>query len=142
MKRAKKFGLFGGIFLVLLLVWIMFWGITPKSAVLLISPRLITPVSPLYYIKIGREYLQAKFIFGDQDLSFWNYTLAKKRLAEGQILKKYGLEKAARDQIKLASMYQKKGDFYLQKLIDRIDVNYLIKLRDDNNQTFNYLNSL
>jgi hypothetical protein len=119
-------------FLVLFFGWVIYWGITPKSISLIVDIHKITPVSPLYYIKTGRESLQSLFVFGDQDLSFWDFTLAQKRLEEAQALQSYSLKKPTQMQIDLAKKYQQEGITHLNRLIDKIDVNYLIKLRDDN----------
>lgn len=134
MHRLNIFIIGLGIFISLFFICSIYFGITPKNAILIINPHEITPVSPLYYIKVSREYLQSQFIFGDEDLSLWNFTLAKKRLEESKILNSYHLNNLSQKQIELAQIYQNQGILHLNKLIDKIDVNYLIKLRD-NNQT-------
>ena len=140
MKIWRKLFLGLGFLLILFLVWCIYWGITPNSLFLIVSPNEVTPVSPLYYIKIPRERLQSMFVFGDQDLSLWNFTLAKKRLEEAKILQRFNLNKAAQIQTGTALAFQQKGESYLNNLIDRIDTNYLIQFRNENQKLINNLN--
>lgn len=132
MQRWNKFIIGFGILIILFFLWFIYWGITPKSAILIFNPYEVTLVSPLYYIKIPREHLQSQFVFGDEDLSLWNFTLAKKRLEESKILSKYNLNALSQKQKLIAQSYQNKGIYYLDKLINKVDVNYLIKSRNEN----------
>ena len=136
--RSKLF-IFLGFFLILFLLWFIYWGLSFSNLVLIFNPHQVTPVSPLYYIKIARESVQSKFVFGDEDLSFWDYTIAKKRLEEAQTLQKYHLLKVSQHQLVIAKSYQESGNNHLSKLIDKTDVNFLIKLRDDNQKVIDSL---
>jgi hypothetical protein len=86
-----------------------------------------SPVSPAYHIKIGRENLQHIFVIGDQDQADWYLTLAQKRLQDAISLKKAGWSRLADSQFLLAAKHYNVGNSYLDKLIDKMDVNYLIQ---------------
>lgn len=102
---------------------------------LLINPKEITPVSPLYLIKTIREDLQFKFIFGNEDTAYWYFSLAEKRIHEAEILKTHGLESLRKSQINLAVKYQSLGLISLKPLIDVINTNYLKQAYEKNEQS-------
>lgn len=121
--------------LLMIVLWIFFLlDFNLNNIPLLINPKLITPVSPLYYLKTTREIFQSKFVFGDQDLSYWYFTLANKRLDEADILKQFNLKSLAEKQIKLADEYNNQGLTHLKPLIDVIDTNYLKSLYEKNQE--------
>lgn len=107
---------------------------------LLIDPNQITPVSPVYYVKLTREFFQSNFVFGDEDLSYWYFTIANKRITEAQILKGHNLNTLARNQLELAKYEQAKGFSRLKVLIDVIDTNNLQRLYEENQERIDKTN--
>lgn len=69
--------------------------------------------------------MQSKFVFGDEDLSYWYFTLTKKRLNEADILNQYQLTKLAEQQKNLAEQNNILGYYHLTLLIDVVDTNFL-----------------
>ncbi len=96
-----------------------------------------TPISPIYYVKIIREYNQSKFVFGDQDLAYWHFTLANKRIIEAKILRNYGYGSLSQNQLAKAKLEQKQGKQHLDKLIDVINTNYLQQMYAQINNDLN-----
>lgn len=99
---------------------------------LFFSVPVNTPLSPVYYVKIIREYNQSKFVFGDQDLAYWHFTLAAKRIVEAKTLKTYGYINLAQTQFLEAKSQQEHGKKYLDKLIDVVNTNYLQQMYAQN----------
>ena len=85
-----------------------------------------SPPSPLYYLKVSREFLQSFFIFGSEDKANWYLTLAEKRISEAEQLKSKRLNFIAQKQIKIASEYQKEAEKLLLYLQDKTNINYLL----------------
>ena len=138
--RSKFFLIFTTIFV----VFIYFFGRIEfdfNKIELLLNHRKVTAVSPLYTIKITREFLQSKFVFGDEDLAYWYFGLAEKRITEAEILKSSNLNKAATQTAQKASEYQTIGSKYLKNLIDVIDVNYLKQIFTSNQERLTKLKS-
>lgn len=107
---------------------------------LVLNPFQITPLSPLYLVKLTREYLQSLFVFGDEDLAYFNLTLASKRLKEAEILKENKQYIVELRQVKLAKNYQKIADRYVDTLRDKVDINYLLVKSADISERINALN--
>lgn len=105
--------------------WIAFFKLKPENFSLIINIKKLTPVSPVYYLKIAREKLQSIFIMGNRDSAEWNFILSQKRALESQILCDYKLFDIGKKQLLLANKYYEEGSSYLIKLIDVIDTNYL-----------------
>ena len=115
------------VFVFLIVSWIFYFGLKPNNFSLLLNISQPTPVTPIYYLKQIRERIQSLFIMGDRDLSEWNFILSQKRIVESTILCEHNLDTLAEKQLLLAQEYYKKGTFYLNNLIDKLDVNYLIE---------------
>lgn len=111
-----------------------------SSLILVINPKQVTPLSPIYYLKITREFFAQHFVFGDEDLATWNFNLANKRLTEAEILIKYNLKPLAKKQVDLAHGYQTVGYRHLKPLIDVIDTNLLQQQYAQNQQRIKNLN--
>lgn len=120
--------------------FIYFLDSNPKNISLLVNPNQITPVSPIYYVKLSREFLQNKFVFGNEDLSYWHFTIASKRINEARILKDHNLNTLAQKQLELAKNEQNQGFSRLKGLIDVIDTNNLQQLYKDNQEAINNFN--
>lgn len=105
--------------------WIVFFRLKPENFLLIINIKKLTPVSPVYYLKIAREKLQSIFIMGNRDSAEWNFILSQKRALESQILCDHKLFDIGKKQLLLANKYYEEGSSYLIKLIDVIDTNYL-----------------
>ncbi len=138
--NRKKINIFTVGVIIILVVLLKSINFQISNMDLLLNPKLITPVSPLYYLKISREYLQSKFVFGDEDLANWYFTLAEKRIAEARLLKNYGFKSLKNQQKKLAQYYQDLGWSHLKVLIDVININYLKDKFDKNEQQIKELN--
>jgi hypothetical protein len=110
-----------------LFFWIIFFGLKFDSFKLIFDYKGTTPVSPLYYLKRGREKVQSFFILADRDLVEWNFVLAEKRIFESQKLLNYGLYNLAKKQLDLAKNSYENGLVYLAPLIDVVDTNHLIE---------------
>lgn len=119
-------------FLVFLLIigWIFYFKLKPSNFSLLLDFKEPTPVSPVYYLKKTREQIQSLFIMGDRDSAEWNFILSQKRATESQLLCKYNLLNLGNKQLLLAQKHYLKGTFYLNKLIDKIDTNFLLQERE------------
>ncbi len=100
------------------------------STLIVLSPVIVGLT--YYTIKTTRETIQSQFIFGDEEQAFWKFNLVDKRLDEAATLKKIGLTSLSQRQVKLAQEYQNQAETHLNKLINVIDVNYLLELRDKN----------
>jgi len=109
----------------LIIGWIFYFKLKPSNFSLLLDFKQTTPVSPVYYIKRTREQIQSLFIMGDRDSAEWNFTLSQKRATESKILCKYKLLDLGNKQLLLAQKHYTTGTFYLNKLIDKIDINFL-----------------
>ncbi len=141
MNRKKiNITLFGIVILLLILSESI--GFQISNIELLLNPRLVTPASPLYYIKTSREYLQSKFIFGDEDLATWYFNLATKRITEAEILSTHNLKTYSNNQLNLAQNYQEKGYSHLKPLIDVIDTNLLQEKYQANQRRIEKLRNL
>ena len=126
MKRKAVF-----IFFVFFAIaWIFYFGLKPRNLPLIINIKQLTPVSPIYYFKTSREKLQSIFIMGDRDSTDWNFTISQKRATEAKILCDQNLTKLGQQQILTAQKYYDKGILTLNKLIDRIDTNYLVQQKE------------
>lgn len=123
------------IFVFIFLLVMLKFGI--KNFKLLINPKLATPVSPVYYIKAGRESLQSLFVFGNEDLANWYFDLATKRIKEAKILQQHDFSSLAYRQIDLAQYYQDQGFKHLKPLIDVVDTNFLKEKFESNKQEIN-----
>lgn len=108
---------------------------TKKHIALAVLPILLislivffksAPPSPIYLIKISREYIQNFFIFGDEDKAFWVLTKAEKRISEAEILKSKNINYLANLQLESAKNYQKEADTLITSLKDKVNRNYLI----------------
>lgn len=114
-------------FIFFVVSWCFYFKLKPNNLSLLLSVNQPTPLSPIYYLKQTRERIQSLFIFGDRDLSEWNFTLSQKRIVESTILCKHNLNSLGKKQLLLAQNYYQKGTYYLDNLINKIDTNYLLQ---------------
>lgn len=100
--------------------------------------RPVTPLTPIYYLKIGRENLQKLFVFGDEDMAHFRLTIAQKRINEAQFLRSIGLVMMAGYQKNIAIREMSIGESYLQKLVKKqVDVDYLLKMKYDEETILN-----
>lgn len=113
--------------------------VKPQNVALLLDPRQITPVTPLYLVKTSRESLQGMFVFGDLDTAGWELTLADKRIAEAQLLKTRGLETFADQQQKMAEQHQDRAQRIITLLRSDTNVDYLETKFLDNQQKISEL---
>lgn len=90
------------------------------------------PPSPIYFVKITREYIQNFFIFGDEDKAFWVLTKAEKRISEAEILKSKNINYFSSLQLESAKNYQKEADRLITSLKDKVNRNYLIDKYNQN----------
>lgn len=111
-----------------------------RSPKLVFNPFQITPLSPIYSLKIAREYFQSQFVFGDEDLANFKLTIADKRLKEAEVLKKNQQYTLAFKQLNLAKNYQQIADRYIENLKDKVDINYLLAKSVDISTRINMLN--
>lgn len=110
--------------------WVVIMGIVAWVGMLAVFKLHSTPLSPLYYLKTSREFMQSLFVFGDEDKAYWYFTLAEKRLVESKSLQNKHLNWLAKIQLNTAKGYFDQGNNYLKNLIDKADVNYLIQKSD------------
>lgn len=110
-----------------------------KSPKLVFSPFQITPLSPVYPFKIAREYFQSLFVFGDEDLAYFNLTLADKRLKEAEVLQRNQQYILALKQLNMAKNYQSIANEYTKILKDKVDINYLLTKSFDISARINML---
>lgn len=112
------------------LLWFSYLGIflkvPPAKLWLVFAPKTITPINPLYPVKLTREYFQSLFIFGDEDGAYWELDLAEKRLKEASFLNRYGLAAVTLRQVKTAAQYQKLAKEKIDYLSDKTNVTYLL----------------
>lgn len=112
------------------LLWFSYLGvflkIPPGKFWLAFIPKTITPISPLYPVKLIREYFQSLFIFGDEDGAYWELDLAEKRLKEASFLNHYALAAVTLRQVKTAAQYQKLAKEKIDYLSDKTNVTYLL----------------
>src|SRR3989344_5866359 len=113
---------------------LIFKDVSPKAYKLVVDYHRVTPLSPLYYAKIFREFMQSKFIFGTEEKVYRYFSLADKRITEAQYLLSAGAVILAGKQAGLAADYQKKGSEYLINLKDKVDINYLLQMENENNK--------
>ncbi len=118
------------LFFFLIIGWISYFRIKPQNFSLLLNFRQPTPVSPLYYLKRAREKLQSIFIMGSRDSAEWSFTLSQKRAIESQILCNHKIFILGNKQLLLAQKYYFEGTTYLNKLIDKIDINFLLQEKE------------
>lgn len=107
-------------------------GLPIRKIYLVGKVRPITPLNPLFYVKVFREHMQQQFVFGDEDLAYFHLTLARKRINEGLFLKSIGVEKIAKRQLWLAEKEQGIGISKLDKLSEKVDVEYLRSMQSAN----------
>lgn len=69
---------------------------------------------PIYQIRLLREHIQSKFVFGDEDTAYWHLTIAQKRIKDGH--------PAA------AKVHKLQAQGYISQLKDKTDINYLVDL--------------
>lgn len=135
MQYLKQVAIGGGLLVILLAP--SFWGLNIEDYSLLFGFPKLTVASPLFNIKLGREFLQSKFVFGDEDSAYFYYQLAQKRLEEASFLKKRNLLNQAYKELSYAKQYQEKSDKLILNLKDKVDINYLLKMQEDNKIKFN-----
>ncbi len=104
----------------------VFFVIGVKNLDLLYNPRLSTPVTPLYFIKIARENAQSLFVFGPLDESWRSLQLAEKRLEEARILDEHGLKSLAQGQRALAVIKQQEAQKDIDTLQGKTDIDFLL----------------
>ena len=109
-------------------------GLPIEKIYLVSHVRPITPLTPLFYLKVFREYMQQQFVFGDEDQAYFHLTLARKRIAEGAYLKSLGLTKMADRQRWLAENEQRIGFNKADKMSDKVDVEYLRSMHNRNQE--------
>lgn len=97
-----------------------------------VSP--VTPLTPLYYVKLLRERAQSFFVFGDEDSAYFKYTLASKRLSEATFLRSVGLDQMVSRQKESARRLITEADRHTEKVRDKVDVQYLRQMKSDNEQ--------
>jgi hypothetical protein len=115
------------IFLFFIIGWILFFGLNFRNIFLVFDFKNPTPVSPIYYVKRGREQIQSLFIMGNRDSADWNFNLAKKRIIESDKLCNNKLVKLGKKHLSLARNNYSRGVFHLNYLIDVVDTNYLMQ---------------
>jgi len=115
------------ILIILIATWIFYFRLKPNDFSLIFNFKQPTPVSPIYYIKKGREQIQSLFIMGDRDSVEWNFILSQKRLVEAQILCNHQLKKIGIHQLLLSQQNFDRGSNYLNNLINVIDTNFLVQ---------------
>ena len=71
----------------------------------------IISIFPIYQIRLLREHIQSKFVFGDEDTARWHLTIAKKRIQD-----KHQNE---------ALKHQQQAKKYIDDLRDKTDINFL-----------------
>ena len=74
----------------------------------------IISIFPIYQIRLLREHIQSKFVFGDEDTAYWHLILAKKRMQDGH-------QETAR-------VHRLQAQEYIERLKDKTDINYLVDL--------------
>jgi hypothetical protein len=111
----------------------------PRSFPLLVNPKLATPPSVFYYLKITREKLESVFIFGEEDTANWDLDLAGKRIDEAKVLSIYHQATLANIQLNKALSYQERANNLIKYLSDKTNVNYL---RDKYNQNLEKIKTL
>lgn len=94
--------------------------------------RPVTPLTPIYYLQVSRESLQKLFVFGDEDLAHFQLLIAQKRINEAIYLKSIGLTKMAMYQKAVAEKELRVGESYLQKIPAQVNIDYIQKIRSDN----------
>lgn len=99
---------------------------------LLFSVSNSTPISPIYYLKVTREFAQSMFFYGDYDKAYWHLTLAQKRIRESDLLLQKGFNDLSKTQLMKAKNEQKIGQQYLNKLIDVVNTNFLQQMSSQN----------
>lgn len=123
----------------LVLFIFIFKDVPLKSYILIFDYHKVTPLSPFYYVKIFREFMQSKFTFGTEEQAYRYLNLADKRITEAGYLKTAGANMLSKKQVYLAQQYQKIASNYLRDLKDKQDINYLLQMEKDNElrlQTF------
>lgn len=118
--------------LIVLLLGLEALTIGVRNFPLLVDPRHITPVSPMYGVKRLREILQSQFIFGDQDQAGWDITLASKRIEEARTLQGHNLSVQKDRQLKLARNNQAEAKVLIEKLKSNTNVDFLVTSYDQN----------
>lgn len=113
--------------IILVVIWIFYFRLKPNNFPLIFNFKQPTPVSPIYYIKKGREQIQSLFIMGNRDSTEWNFILSQKRLIEAQILCNHQLKKIGIHQLLLSQQNFNEGSRYLSNLVDIIDTNFLVQ---------------
>lgn len=121
---SQRILLIGGIVGIVLISYYVVLA-SPQNINLVFNPKQITPVSPLYPIKVSREKLQSLFVFGQIDQANWNLTLAEKRLTEATILRDHNLLSLSMIQLNLAKSYQSKANDLIMALKETTDTVYL-----------------
>lgn len=140
---SSKFEYFGyklKVILILILLGMLF-VFAVGSPKLVLNPFQITPLSPLYSVKLTREYMQSLFVFGDEDLANWKLTLSEKRLTEAEILKRNNQNQLTLKQLNLAKGYQQVAMTYIDGLRDKLDINYLLAKSEDVSKRISSLNN-
>lgn len=112
------------VFSISLFIYIVFI-VKVSNLDLLLDPRKATPLSPLYYLKVGREYFQSKFFFGEEDALYRKLDLAEKRISEAEILKSRGFVSLANSRINEAKKLLDNVQNKIQSLSEQTNVNYL-----------------
>ncbi len=92
---------------------------------LILSPQKITPLSPLYYLKSSREFIQSFFIFGEEDTANWHLTLAQKKAYSSKLLHQRGFSNLSRSHYHQAQVLQYKSLILIDYLSDKTNTTYL-----------------
>ena len=106
---------------------------------LVFSIKNSTPVSPLYSLRSGKEYLQSYFIFGDEDLAHWYLELESKRLKEAQLLYINHVNNLAKTELSTAKQLQSQASILIAKLKDTTNTTYLTDQLATNSQMLSAL---
>lgn len=118
------------------------WFLIIGAFIVLLIPLIYLgslPPSPLYFLKVSREFAQSLFIFGMEDRANWLLTLADKRLSEAQRLKIKKLDYFSALQIATALKYQNEAERMLEILKNKTNIIYL---QDKYNQNDEKLKNL
>lgn len=107
----------------------------PMNKIYMISQlKPVTPLTSIYYLKVARENMQKRFVFGEEDLAYFELTIAEKRISEAEYLKAKDLSKISENQIKLAQLSNIKATKLIEKIQNKVSVEYLLVMERKNQQ--------
>lgn len=105
----------------------------PVSRVYMVGViKPITPLSPIFYLKVMREGLQKRFVFGEEGLAYFELTIAEKRIVEAEYLNALNLGKMSQNQSELAIWSDIKAANLMDRIQDKIDIKYLRGMLEKN----------